>query len=95
VAGADVAQLYVHEDGTSILQPVEKLEGFERVQLNPGQSKTVTFQLGRQNLGFYNEQGQFVVEPGPFKVWVSDSSAPASATGCPASLPNGVSFNVS
>ena len=57
VAGADVAQLYLHESDTSILQPVEKLEGFQRVQLNPGQSKTVTFTLGRQNLGFYNEHG--------------------------------------
>jgi beta-glucosidase len=95
VAGADVAQLYLHESDTSILQPVEKLEGFKRVQLNPGQSQTVTFKLGRQNLGFYNEQGQFVVEPGPFNLWVSDTSQPTSTTGCPASLPNGVSFNVS
>jgi beta-glucosidase len=74
VAGADVVQLYLHESYTSILQPVEKLEGFQRVSLAPGQSKTVTFTLGRQNFGFYNEQGQFVVEPGPFNLWVSDSS---------------------
>jgi beta-glucosidase len=96
VPGADVAQLYLHESDTSILQPVEKLEGFQRsVQLDPGHSQTVTFKLGRQNLGFYNEQGQFVVEPGTFNLWVSDTSQPASTTGCPASLPNGVSFNVS
>ncbi len=94
-AGADVAQLYLHESDTSILQPVEKLEGFQRVQLNPGQSKTVTFMLNRQNLGFYNEQGQFGVEPGTFNLWVSDTSQPMSTTGCPASLPNGVTFNVS
>jgi len=74
VAGDDVVQLYLHESYTSILQPVEKLEGFQRVTLAPGQSKTVTFTLGRQNLGFYNDQGQFVVEPGPFGLWVSDSS---------------------
>ena len=74
VAGDDVVQLYLHENYTSILQPVEKLEGFQRVTLAPGQSKTVTFTLGRQNFGFYNDQGQFVVEPGPFDLWVSDSS---------------------
>ena len=74
VAGDDVVQLYLHENFTSILQPVEKLEGFQRVTLAPGQSKTVTFTLGRQNFGFYNEQGQFAVEPGPFNLWVSDSS---------------------
>jgi beta-glucosidase len=75
VAGDDVVQLYLHENYTSILQPVEKLEGFRRVTLAPGQTKTVTFTLGRQNLGFYNDQGQFVVEPGPFDLWVSDTSA--------------------
>ncbi len=95
VAGADVAQLYIHESDTSILQPVEKLEGFKRVQLKPGQSKTVTFTLRRSNLGFYNNDGNFVVEPGTFNLWVSDTSQPMSTTGCPASLPNGVTFNVS
>ena len=74
VAGDDVVQLYLHENFTSILQPVEKLEGFQRVTLAPGQTKTVTFTLGRQNFGFYNEQGQFGVEPGPFDLWISDSS---------------------
>ncbi len=73
-AGADVVQLYLHESDTSILQPVRKLEGFQRVELNPGQTKTVTFTLGRQNLGFYNEQGQFTEEPGSFDLWVGDSS---------------------
>jgi beta-glucosidase len=74
VAGDDVVQLYLHENDTSILQPVRKLEGFQRVTLAPGQSRTVRFTLGRQNLGFYNEQGQFVVEPGQFDLWVGDSS---------------------
>jgi beta-glucosidase len=73
-AGADVVQLYLHESDTSILQPVRKLEGFQRVELKPGQTKTVTFTLDRSNLGFYNEQGQFVTEPGSFNLWVGDSS---------------------
>jgi len=74
VAGDDVVQLYLHESDTSILQPVRKLEGFQRVTLSPGQADTVKFTLGRQNFGFYNEQGQFVVEPGQFDLWVGDSS---------------------
>jgi beta-glucosidase len=72
--GDDVVQLYVHESDTSILQPVRRLEGFQRVSLAPGKSQTVTFTLGPQNLGYYNAQGQFVVEPGPFDVWVADRS---------------------
>ncbi|MGB0096079.1 MAG: fibronectin type III-like domain-contianing protein, partial [Solirubrobacteraceae bacterium] len=74
VAGDDVVQLYLHESDTSILQPVRRLEGFKRVTLAPGKSRTVTFSLGHQNLGFYNGQSQFVVEPGAFDVWVGDSS---------------------
>lgn len=72
--GDDVAQLYIHESGTSILQPVRKLEGFQRVTLKRGQTQTVTFKLGPANLGFYNNQGQFAVEPGVFDVYAGDSS---------------------
>ena len=75
VSGTDVVQLYLHEDDTTILQPVKKLEGFQRVTLAAGQTKTVTFTLDRQNLGFYDNNGKFVVEPGPFTLWVGDSSA--------------------
>jgi beta-glucosidase len=73
-AGDDVAQLYIHEAGTSILQPVRRLDGFQRVTLAPGQTRTVTFALGPASLGFYNNQGQFNVEPGSVDVWVGDSS---------------------
>jgi beta-glucosidase len=79
-AGDDVVQLYIHEDDTSILQPVERLEGFQRVSLAKGGSQTVTFKLGPQNLGFYDNNGQFGVQPGPFKLWVSDSSDVSSVT---------------
>jgi beta-glucosidase len=75
VAGDDVVQLYIHESDTSILQPVRKLAGFRRVSLAPGQSRTVTFTLTPSNVGFYNNAGQFVVEPGTVDVWVGDSSA--------------------
>ena len=74
VAGADVAQLYIHESGTTILQPVRKLEGFQRVTLAPGQSQTVTFTLGPSSIGFYNNQGQFQVQAGTVDVYLGDSS---------------------
>jgi beta-glucosidase len=74
VAGDDVAQLYTHQDGTSILQPVRRLNGFQRVTLAPGQTKAVTFTLGPSNIGFYNNQGQFEVDRGVVNVYVSDSS---------------------
>ena len=74
VAGDDVAQLYIHQDGTSILQPVRRLDGFQRVTLAPGQTKTVTFTVGRDQVGFYNNSGQFEVDPGTVSVYVGDSS---------------------
>ncbi|HEY2576381.1 MAG TPA: glycoside hydrolase family 3 N-terminal domain-containing protein [Streptosporangiaceae bacterium] len=74
VAGDDVAQLYIHQDGTSILQPVRRLDGFQRVTLAPGQTKTVTFTVGRDQVGFYNNSGQFEVDPGAVSVYVGDNS---------------------
>jgi beta-glucosidase len=74
VAGTDVAQLYVHESDTPILQPVRKLEGFQRITLAPSASQTVTFTLNRSNLGSYNDLGRFTTTPGSFDVWVGDSS---------------------
>lgn len=72
--GTDVAQLYIHESGTSILQPVRSLKGFQRVRLTPGESRTVTFALTAKSWGFYGNDGTFRAEPGPVDVWVGDSS---------------------
>lgn len=74
MAGADVGQHYIHEDGTSILQAVRRLDGFQRVTLAPGQTKSVTFTLGPDEIGFYNNFGQFEVDPGTVDVYVGDSS---------------------
>jgi beta-glucosidase len=72
--GDDVVQLYIHDKVASIIQPVRRLDGFRRVTLAPGQTRTVTFKLGPTGLGFYNNQGKFHVEPGGFDVYVGDSS---------------------
>ncbi|MGH8960637.1 MAG: glycoside hydrolase family 3 N-terminal domain-containing protein [Jatrophihabitantaceae bacterium] len=73
-AGTDVVQLYIHDKVASILQPVRRLSGFQRVQLDPGQTRTVRFTLGRDQLGYYDNDGHFTVEPGGFDVYVGDSS---------------------
>jgi beta-glucosidase len=73
-AGTDVVQLYIHNRDARILQPVRQLEGFQRVTLTPGQTGTVTFTLNRSNLGYYDNSGHFVVQPGRFDVFVGDSS---------------------
>ena len=48
--------------------------------LDPGKSQTVTFTLGPQNLGYYDNNGQFAVEPGTFDLWVGDSSTADTGT---------------
>ena len=64
VAGDDVVQLYLHDPVASLSQPVRRLRGFERVTLDPGQSKTITFTLDKSDFGFYDNRGRFVVESG-------------------------------
>ncbi len=74
VAGDDVAQLYLHDPVASISQPVRRLRGFERVTLQPGESRKVRFTLDRSDFGFYDNRGRFVVEPGEIDVYAGDSS---------------------
>jgi Fibronectin type III-like domain len=72
--GDEVVQLYIHDPVASISQPVRRLRGFERVTLDPGEQRTVTFTLD-SDFGFYDNRGRFVVEPGPIDVYAGNSSA--------------------
>jgi len=72
--GAEVVQLYVHDEVASVTRPVRALAGFRRVSLKPGEAQTVDFQLTPKELGLYNQSMKFVVEPGKFRVFVGGSS---------------------
>ncbi|MFT3919887.1 beta-glucosidase BglX [Cloacibacterium sp.] len=74
VTGKEVAQLYIHDEFASVAKPVKELKGFEMVELKAGETKTITFTLTDAELGFYNNQNEFVVEPGSFKVMVGGNS---------------------
>ena len=75
VAGDAVAQLYIHQRSGSASRPVRQLEGFRRVALQPGETKTLQFTLGRNELQFWSPQSQrWVVEPSTFDVWVGEDS---------------------
>jgi len=73
--GDEVVQLYLHDPVASISQPVRRLRGFERVTLDPGQTRTVTFTLDKSDFGFYDNRGKFVVEPGRIDVYAGTSSS--------------------
>jgi len=73
-AGAEVVQLYVRDKVASISRPVRELKGFQKVELAPGESRTVRFRLGTRELGMFDGQMNFRVEPGEFEVMVGQSS---------------------
>ncbi len=80
VAGKEVVQLYIRDLVGSVSRPVKELKGFEMIELNPSESKTVNFILNKSSLGFYNNDGKFIIEPGDFKVFVGGSSITALET---------------
>ncbi|MRV73841.1 beta-glucosidase [Duganella sp. FT92W] len=74
VAGDEVVQLYIRDDISSVTRPVLELKGFQRITLAPGETRTVTFDIGVPQLQFHNAQMQRVVEPGSFTVSVGPNS---------------------
>jgi beta-glucosidase len=72
--GDEVVQLYLRDLVASVTRPVKELKGFQRITLTPSQKRRVEFRLTREQLGFYDRQIRFVVEPGTFRVTVGASS---------------------
>jgi beta-glucosidase len=72
--GEEVVQLYIHDKVASNVRPVKELKGFKKINLNPGESKVVTFILRDPELGFYLNDGKFVVENGEFEIMVGTNS---------------------
>ena len=67
-------QLYIHDVVASLARPVKELKGFELVDLKKGETKTVTLKLTDKELGFFNNDGNYLVEPGTFEIMVGGSS---------------------
>ncbi len=73
--GDEVIQLYVRDLIGSVTRPVKELKAFERVSIGAGATKTVTFEVPCNQLGFHNAESKYVVEPGAFKVFVGPNAA--------------------
>jgi beta-glucosidase len=73
-AGDEVVQLYIRDTAASVTRPVKELKGFQRITLRTGEKKQVEFVLTGQEVGFWNRQMRFTVEPGEFKVMVGPNS---------------------
>jgi len=74
-AGDEIVQLYIRQQGTSVARPVRELKGFQRISLQPGETKKVEFTLGRDELRFWNIDMKNVVEPAHVTVCAGPSSA--------------------
>jgi beta-glucosidase len=74
-AGDEVVQLYIRDPVATMTRPVKELKGFQRVTLQPGEKRRVEFVLGHEQLGFWNREMRYVVEPGEFRVMVGANSA--------------------
>ena len=73
-AGREVVQLYVRQLVASRSRPLRRLAAFEKVALAPGEARVVTFRVPVADLGFHDDEARYVVEPGPFQVFVGTAS---------------------
>ncbi|AJP72243.1 glycoside hydrolase family 3 N-terminal domain-containing protein [Sphingomonas hengshuiensis] len=79
-AGDEVVQLYVRDDEASVTRPVIELKRFQRVTLQPGEKRTVSFELKPADLSLYNVDMKRVVEPGTFTISAGPNSATLKST---------------
>jgi beta-glucosidase len=80
IAGTEVVQLYIRNTEASVEQPMRELKGFTRVTLAPGETKHVTFQLGFDELNFYNAEARKTVEATTYEIWVGGNSLATAKT---------------
>jgi beta-glucosidase len=80
-AGVEVVQLYVRDLVGSVTRPVKELKGFQKVALQPGEAREVSFTLKPSDLAFYTAAGRWEAEPGAFKVYVGGNSRDVKEAG--------------
>lgn len=73
-SGAEVVQLYIRDEYSSVARPVKELKGFKKIWLEPGQTQTVRFVINKEMLSFYDTNMKWVAEPGDFTVMVGTAS---------------------
>lgn len=79
---SEIVQVYVGDQECRLVRPKKELKGFEKVELKPGQAKTVTVNLDQNAFRFYDPaKHQWQIEPGMFKIYVGSSSADIRLTG--------------
>ena len=79
--GKEIVQLYIGDSKSSLPRPIKELKGFEKIELQPGESKSVTFAITKDALSFYDDRvGEWCAEPGKFTIYIGSSSADTRLT---------------
>lgn len=67
IAGAEVVQLYITDNKASVMRPAKELKGFDKVFLQPGETKNVTFSVSPEDLAYFDaDKHEWIAEPGKF-----------------------------
>ena len=74
VEGDEVIQFYIHDEYASTPRPIKELKGYIRLSLKPGEEKTVVFQMNVNQLAFYNNDLELILEPGSVEMMLGSSS---------------------
>ena len=69
-AGKEIAQIYIRDPKASYMRPLRELKGFEKISLEAGEEKEVTFRLSKKELGFYLPDGNYTVEKGAYEIYI-------------------------
>lgn len=72
--GTETVQLYIRDLVGSVVRPVKELKGFQQLKLQPGESQEIRFTITEKDLRFYNDQLQFLSEPGEFRIYIGTDS---------------------
>ncbi len=72
--GKETVQMYIHDEYSTSTRPVKELKGFQQIELEPGESKTVCFDITAEQLKYFNHDLQYVCEPGNFDVMIGPNS---------------------
>ena len=72
--GKETVQLYIRQEYCSVTRPVKELKAFKKISIEPGETKQVNFKLKLKDLGYYNNKGKYLLEPGKFFIMVGSSS---------------------
>ena len=75
VAAEETVQVYIRQLVASRSRPVRQLKAFDKLRLAPGETARVGFEIAAKDLGYHDDEARYVVEPGPFEVFVGGNSA--------------------